>query len=131
LMTAVTFLTKKWPWMERSGRPLVRVSAGRHLDERIATLGDAQLARELVADLERFTGIDARMATPHVHRWDQAFPQYTPGHAARIVRIRRALAESPGLQLAGAALGGIGIPACITSGEQAASALLAAHAAGR
>jgi protoporphyrinogen/coproporphyrinogen III oxidase len=129
LMTAVTFLTKKWPWMEHSGRPLVRVSAGRHLDDRIAALGDAELARELASDLERFTGIDATRATANVHRWTQAFPQYAPGYAARITTARRALAEAPTLQLAGATLGGIGIPACITSGEHAALAVLAASAA--
>jgi oxygen-dependent protoporphyrinogen oxidase len=129
LMTAVTFLTKKWPWMEHGGRPLIRVSAGRHLDERIATLSSEDLARRLAVEVEHFTGIDAGAAEPYVHRWEHAFPQYAPGHAARIATVRNALAGTPALALAGAMLGGIGIPACITSGEQAASAILAASAA--
>ena len=37
--------------------------------------------------------------------------------------MAKALYAKPGLALAGAVLGGIGIPACITSGEVAANRL--------
>ena len=38
--------------------------------------------------------------------------------------IRAALSKLPGLALAGPSLGGIGIPACLTSGERAAAEVL-------
>jgi oxygen-dependent protoporphyrinogen oxidase len=56
-----------------------------------------------------------------VQRWRQAFPQYLPGHLGKIERARAALGQLPAIALAGASLGGIGIPACLTSGERAAA----------
>jgi oxygen-dependent protoporphyrinogen oxidase len=125
LATAVTLLSQKWPWTSSgaTARSLVRVSAGRHLDARVATMSDAELEVALVGELAHFTGITAIPTDCHVQRWDRAFPQYAPGHAARIRGSRRRLGELPGVELAGASLGGIGIPACITSGERAAMAL--------
>jgi oxygen-dependent protoporphyrinogen oxidase len=53
-----------------------------------------------------------------------AFPQYRPGHTARVDAIEQALAtDAPGLILAGASYRGIGIPACINQGNLAARAL--------
>ncbi|HXY45888.1 MAG TPA: protoporphyrinogen oxidase [Acidimicrobiales bacterium] len=124
LTTAVTLLSQKWPWMSAGrARSLVRVSAGRHLDARIDSLADAELSRTLAEELAVLTGISADPEDCLVQRWKDAFPQYAPGYAARLRGIDQALAERPGLALAGASLGGIGIPACITSGERAAETI--------
>jgi oxygen-dependent protoporphyrinogen oxidase len=122
LTSAVSLLSQKWPWMASGSgaRSLVRVSAGRHLDTRIDAMTDDELSGALRAELARYAGITAPPAACHVQRWPRSFPQFAPGHAARIRRSLRALGELEGLALAGAALGGIGIPACITSGERAA-----------
>jgi oxygen-dependent protoporphyrinogen oxidase len=124
LTTAVTLLSRKWPWMstDSTARSLVRVSAGRYLDSRITTMSDAALARALAGELARFTGTAVPPTDWHVQRWPRSFPQYAPGHAARVRRALGALRELPGVELAGASLGGIGVPACIASGERAASA---------
>ncbi|MGH9170081.1 MAG: protoporphyrinogen oxidase [Acidimicrobiales bacterium] len=124
--TAVTFLSYKWPWIvETGGGPLVRMSAGRSQDNRAAALNDRDLGLQLVAELARFTGITARPSEVKVTRWPDSFPQYRPGHAHRVAAWQRALEPHPGIALAGAALGGIGIPACITSGERAVANLVA------
>jgi oxygen-dependent protoporphyrinogen oxidase len=47
-------------------------------------------------------------------------PQYHVGHLDRITRIESAVAQQPGLALAGNAFRGVGIPQCVHSGEQAA-----------
>ena len=60
-----------------------------------------------------------------VTRWDRAFPQYEVGHLIRVARIEEDLARRPGLAVAGAALRGVGIPACIGSGRAAARRVLA------
>ncbi|MFZ0173412.1 MAG: protoporphyrinogen oxidase [Acidimicrobiales bacterium] len=122
LTTAVTLLSQKWPWMAAGHRDgaLVRVSAGRHLDARIDSLDDAELQHALAGELAELTGITGRSPDILVQRWNGAFPQYAPGFSARMAAIGRELGERPGLALAGASLGGIGIPACITSGERAA-----------
>ena len=58
-----------------------------------------------------------------VTRWPRSFPQYDVGHLARVAAIETALRAYPGLALAGAALHGVGIPACIGSGRRAANAV--------
>ena len=52
-------------------------------------------------------------------RWGGALPQYPVGHLDRAARIRAAVRLQPGLAVCGAAYDGVGIPACIASGEQA------------
>ena len=59
-------------------------------------------------------------------RWRDAFPQYRPGHLDRVARAEAALARDlPTVCLAGAGYRGVGIAACIASGEAAARAALA------
>ena len=56
-----------------------------------------------------------------ISRWPRAFPQYTPGHVARIDALDDALVtEAPGILLTGSAYRGIGIPACIGSANDTA-----------
>ncbi len=52
--------------------------------------------------------------------------QYEPGHIARIGRIEKRVREIPGLELAGNAYHGIGVPDCIREGMNAANAVVAA-----
>jgi protoporphyrinogen/coproporphyrinogen III oxidase len=64
-----------------------------------------------------------------VNRWPASFPQYVPGHLDRIDAVERGLPD--GIALAGAALRGVGVPACIRSGREAATRLLARAGAAR
>jgi len=52
-------------------------------------------------------------------------PQYTVGHAARMAAVATRVARMPGIELAGAVYGGIGIPDCVRSGIDAAQRALA------
>jgi oxygen-dependent protoporphyrinogen oxidase len=59
-------------------------------------------------------------------------PQYHLGHVDRVARIEARVAKLAGLELAGNAYRGVGVPDCIHSGELAAERLLReAHAAMR
>jgi len=103
---------------------LLRVSAGRFGDERAANMGDGDLVSRLRVELRAAMGIEAPPSEVRVTRWPDAFPQYAPGHLARMGSAQDHLAGgSPGLALAGAALGGVGLPACIGSGRRAAAAV--------
>jgi oxygen-dependent protoporphyrinogen oxidase len=56
-----------------------------------------------------------------VFRYERANAQPSIGHLARVKRVR-ALAEGhPGLQLAGAAFDGVGIPDCVRQANDAAA----------
>jgi oxygen-dependent protoporphyrinogen oxidase len=60
-----------------------------------------------------------------VNRWMRSFPQYEPGHLDLVDRIDRALAEeAPRVVVTGAAFRGLGVPACIRQGREAAAVLV-------
>jgi oxygen-dependent protoporphyrinogen oxidase len=52
-------------------------------------------------------------------------PQYHVGHLELVAEIESRVAEHPGLELAGNAYRGVGIPQCIRSGREAAERLAA------
>jgi oxygen-dependent protoporphyrinogen oxidase len=123
---ALTIFTTKWG---NGGAPdglsLLRASVGRYGEEAVLQRTDDDLAMLVHAELGKLLG--APLPAPErtrVSRWGGALPQYAPGHLDRVARARAALAELPGLAVAGAAYDGVGIPACIQSGETAAVRVL-------
>ena len=116
---AVTFFGHKWAHQGRpDGVALVRASLGRYGETEILHRTDDELAATVHAELSGLVGpMPAPVATT-VTRWGGALPQYAPGHVERVARTRAAL--PPTLALAGAGYDGVGIPACIRSGEVAA-----------
>ena len=51
-------------------------------------------------------------------------PQYRVGHLELIDRVDQKVQGHPGLALAGSSYKGVGIPACIHSGQQAADRMI-------
>jgi protoporphyrinogen/coproporphyrinogen III oxidase len=130
LITGVTYLGRKWPHLARPGDELIRASVGRFGDERHAALDDDELIASVLGEL---TGLIDLRGTPleaTVTRWDAAFPQYEVGHLIRVGRVERSLAGLGTVAVAGAALRGVGIPACIGSGRSAARHVRAGLSAG-
>jgi protoporphyrinogen/coproporphyrinogen III oxidase len=124
LLTACTWTSVKWPHLATPGQLLLRASAGRYGDDRAMEMGDDELLAAVLADLAVTMDLhlDGPPSDVRITRWPRSFPQYTPGHLARIERIEGALeAAAPGIRLAGAAYRGVGIPACINSGRTAAA----------
>ena len=123
---ALTIFSTKWEHLRRpDGTVLLRASLGRYGDTAVLQRSDAELvdsARRELAEL-----LEAPLPAPvaaDVVRWGGGLPQYRPGHLDRVACARAALADRPGLALAGAACDGVGIPACVRSGEAAADSLL-------
>jgi len=125
LVTGCTYLTRKWPGLARPGDELIRLSVGRFGDERPDAMDDDELAAAAFDELGRILAIDGRPRESLVTRWHGAFPQYTPGHLDRTDRVEAAVAELPGVAVAGSAYRGVGIPAVVGSGRAAARAVLA------
>lgn len=124
LTTACSWASSKWAHLEAGApdRVVLRVSAGRIGDERASSLDDDQLVAALANELRTLMNLSATPLNARVTRWPQAFPQFGPGHLDRVASMRNTLIEqAPGLFVAGAALGGVGIPACIASGREAAA----------
>ncbi|KPM55531.1 protoporphyrinogen oxidase [Frankia sp. CcI49] len=126
---AVTYMSAKWPHVAAgSDLTVVRASVGRAGAEGELRRGDTELIGVVAAEVAQVTGMIARPVAGRVSRWGGALPQYLPGHLGRIAAVRRALPA--GLALAGAGYDGVGIPACIRSGEAAAAAVAVGLPAG-
>jgi oxygen-dependent protoporphyrinogen oxidase len=119
LMTACSWSSTKWAHLAAPGRFVLRVSAGRVGDERAAALSDEALVARLRDELGLTMGLRGEPLEVAVHRWPRAFPQYEPGHLSRMADAQAALPDR--VALAGALLGGVGIPACIGTGRAAAA----------
>lgn len=121
---ASTFSSVKWPWLAAAhpDRTVLRASIGRHGEEAVLHRSDGDLVATALDDLTTVLGrpLPSPLAV-HVQRWGGALPQYAVGHLGRVAGLTEPTA---GVALAGAAYGGVGVPACIASGRRAADAIL-------
>ncbi|MGZ4771674.1 MAG: protoporphyrinogen oxidase [Ilumatobacteraceae bacterium] len=120
LVTAVSFGSQKWAHWASPDHVVLRVSLGRDGLPALH-LSDHDLLAELHVELAVHLGLDAEPGDVRVSRWPNAFPQYRPHHVTAIAAVERSLPA--GLAIAGASYHGIGIPACIRSGQHAATVL--------
>ncbi|GAA2083002.1 protoporphyrinogen oxidase [Streptomyces albiaxialis] len=130
---ASTFASQKWGWIgeQDPGLSVLRTSLGRYGETAVLERDDDELVALSLRDLREATGLAARPVDTVVTRWDEGLPQYAVGHVDRVERVRAGLAAVPGLAVCGAAYDGVGIPACVASGERAAEETLASARAGR
>lgn len=121
LVTAVSFGSQKWAHWATADQIILRVSLGRDGLSALH-LSDDELLADVLDELHAHLNLDVQPSAMRVSRWPNAFPQYRPHHGATLAAAERALPL--GLALAGASYHGIGIPACIRSGQQAATVTL-------
>ncbi|NIJ12668.1 oxygen-dependent protoporphyrinogen oxidase [Saccharomonospora amisosensis] len=122
---AFTFSARKWGHHAGQGAPvLIRGSVGRFGDTAALRARDEELVRLVRSDLAELTGCTAEPVDTLVQRWGGGLPQYGVGHLRRVRRIERAVAEIDGLEVAGATLHGVGIPACIATADAAVARLV-------
>jgi len=118
LVKACTFSSAKWAALGRGDVSVVRCSVGRSGEP--PPVDDDQLVAAVLAELHAAIGVTEAPVEVRVTRWVDALPQYAVGHLERVARITAGLDQLPGLALAGSAYDGVGVPACIRSGERAA-----------
>lgn len=128
LLLAGTFSSLKYPGRAPAEYVLVRAFLGGALQPEALALDDGDLLAAVRGDLEALLGIRRPPQRSLLTRWPAAMPQYHVGHLERVARIAQRVAAQPGLALAGNAYGGVGIPDCIRSGEDAAKIAAAALA---
>jgi oxygen-dependent protoporphyrinogen oxidase len=130
---AVTHSSVKWEWLgaaatDRWGSEttVVRASVGRLGEERLLQIPDDQLLARTFAEGQTLPGWapGTELVAGQVRRWGGALPQYRVGHTQLVGRVRRLTAAIPGLALAGAALDGVGIAACLGSAAAAAAKIV-------
>jgi len=123
VVTAGTFLDRKWPHLARPGDVLLRTSLGRIEDERPAAWSDDEAAARAWEELGALLGVHGEPLEVAVVRHNHALPQYRVHHLLRTAGVEAAVARLGHLAVAGSAYHGVGIPACVGSGRAAARSL--------
>ena len=124
-ITACTWTHKKWAHSTPKGKVLLRCYVGRAGEETIVDLSDDRIIKIVLDDLKKTMDITMNPDFSIISRWQNSMPQYTVGHKQRLTDILDHMnAELPGVFLAGASYGGVGLPDCIDQGEAAVQNVL-------
>jgi oxygen-dependent protoporphyrinogen oxidase len=136
---ALTYSSIKWPWVASharrawgSGVEVVRVSIGRYGDPTSLQFSDRDLIDRTFSEALTIPGWkQAALVHGSVNRWGGALPQYQVGHRDLVAQLHSEVAGRPGLAVAGAALDGVGIAACLGSARLAVDTLVADFGLGK
>ncbi len=123
LVKAATFASAKWPHLAGNGLAVVRCSIGRYGETGDLQRDDGELVAGSIANLAEMACLSNTPVAARVTRWGGALPQYAVGHLDRVARVHAAVELQPGLAVCGAAYDGVGVPACIASGQRAGRAV--------
>ena len=124
-ITACSWASSKWDHVGSPDTVMMRVSVGRYGDDRALSFDDDALLDAVRTDLVATMGLEAEPHTVRISRWERSLPQFRPGHLELVADIEQTLAQdAPWLQVTGAWARGLGVPACINQGRQAAQASL-------
>lgn len=123
-LLACTFLHQKFPGRAPAGATLLRAffassaadRLSKHTDEEIAEVARRQLI-EYLGPLPQYADVTV------VRRWPRSLPQYEVGHLARMAEFATCVSGLSGIEVAGNALRGVGLPDLIRDATQAAHAL--------
>jgi oxygen-dependent protoporphyrinogen oxidase len=114
------YMSQLFPSRAPAGRELLQCLIGGTRWPEAVDLSDDELTKQVFSDLDQILGLREEPRALAVTRWRQAIPQPKRDHVARIARIRKPLAELPGIALAGSYLGGISVSDSFESGLTAA-----------
>jgi oxygen-dependent protoporphyrinogen oxidase len=123
LIKAATFSSVKWGWYP-DDLVMLRCSVGRRGEASSLQRSDEELVEGARADLALIAGLSGAPIDALVTRWGGALPQYGVGHLDRVAKIKAAVSAVDRLAVCGAAYDGVGIPACVGSGQAAATRVL-------
>lgn len=126
LTSAISWWNTKWAQRAPTDTQIVRVSTGRVDDLRHRGMAEDELVARLHAELVDATGLRAAApAEALVNRYEDALPQFKVDHLTNVAARAHAAAAklSAPLALAGSCYEGLGLPACVASGQKAARAM--------
>lgn len=120
---AFTISSKKWDHYERRGGALVRVSFGKYGQDEMLREDPEKLIEWAQEDLRKVTGYSGELEEAYVQVWWGALPRYDAEHLTYVAAFRDAIASLDGLEVCGAWIDGVGVPAIIAGARAAAQRL--------
>jgi len=117
---AASFASLKFPERARPGEVLIRCFLGGALHPGLADRASEELARLAGDQLRVLLGLVGEPRLARAESFRRAMPQYEVGFPQRACSLATRLAAHRGLVIAGSAVGAVGLPDCIRSGERAA-----------
>jgi protoporphyrinogen/coproporphyrinogen III oxidase len=117
---AASFASEKFAHRAPQDQVVVRVFVGGALQPHLLDAPDDELGRLAHQELAELLRIAGTPLWTMAAKWPGSMPQYHVGHLTRVARIEARITALAGLELAGNAYHGVGIPQCIRSGEAAA-----------
>ena len=124
-LLATTFVHNKFSHRASADRALIRCFLGGSREQKILQSSDEEILQIVREELKQILGLAAEPIFTRVYKWNAAMAQYTLGHLERLQRIQQFSRGLPALALAGNGYSGIGVPDCVRSGVDAATALTA------
>ncbi|MCC6712408.1 MAG: protoporphyrinogen oxidase [Candidatus Dadabacteria bacterium] len=119
-LIACSFSSEKFPGRAPGGYTVLRAFTGGTLDPGVLELDDETIVEKLKSELAPVLGITGEPVFGLLKRYPSSLPQYNVGHLDLVRKISSGVKKLKGLEIAGSAMGGVGIPDCINSGESAA-----------
>lgn len=122
---ATSFLSRKFEGRAPAGKIILRTFVGGAMQSEEYEHSDGEIVNTVMAELRSIFGLRGEPDFAVIARYPKGMPQFLVGHSARVARIRELLTRTPGLELAGNAYDGVGLPDSIHSGESSAERVLA------
>ncbi len=123
-IVAASYSSVKFPGRAPSDRVLIRVFVGGALQPELLAKSDDEIVQLAMTELSEILGIRDEPLRADLVRWEEKMPQYHVGHMQLVDGIESLVAKHQGLELAGNAYRGVGIPQCVQSGNSAAQRLV-------
>lgn len=106
------------------GMVLLRSMMGGATNQAAIELSDEEVKRRTMTDLNQIMGIDCEPDFVRIYRHRHAIPQYTRGHARRLLELENSLSSSPDLIFTGNAFFGVGLNDCVNAANRAAEKVI-------
>jgi len=125
ILLACSFSSSKFVGRAPDKKVLLRAFVGGgHAGVALAQ-SDKEMTVTVMEELRSLLGIQGEPEATFLSYYRDSMAQYRLGHLDRVRAIDEEIENFPGIEIAGSAYRGVGIPDCVASAEEAASRLLA------